>query len=114
MIERHRGHFDVAPRLNPAASKTEPKRDRNNSDKKAGEEPGHGSTFTKSVAKSTYRLDRVRRFAQLLAQAAHVRVDCPGINQAFVTPDFIEQTIARLHPAAPQHQHAEQFEFDTR
>src|SRR4051794_30014795 len=70
------------------------------------------SAFSDAVTKTADRLDRVRRFAQLLPQSPNVRVDGARVDETFVTPDFIEQPVAMLNAPLPTHQHAQQLELD--
>jgi len=39
-------------------------------------------------------------------------INCARVDHAFVAPDVIEQTIARLHTPAPLNERAQKFEFD--
>ena len=39
-------------------------------------------------------------------------IDRARVDHAFVAPDVVEQTIARLDATAPLHQRAQKFEFD--
>src|ERR1043165_1266040 len=66
------------------------------------------STFAQTIAEAANRFDRVTGFAQFLPQSAHMRIDCAGVDHAFVTPDVAEETIAFLNAPAALHQGSQQ------
>src|SRR3954452_21723581 len=70
-------------------------------------------TFAQTIAKTADSFDSVASLAQFLAQPADVGIDGAGIDHAFVTPDVAEEAVPLLHPAAPLHQSAQQFVFET-
>jgi hypothetical protein len=41
-----------------------------------------------------------------------MRIDGSGIDQAFVTPDFIQQTVARLNPSTSENEGVQKLELD--
>src|SRR4026207_939951 len=69
-------------------------------------------TFAQTIAEAANGFDRVTGFAQFLPQSAHVRIDCAGVDHAFVTPDVAKETIAFLNAPAALHQGSQQLEFD--
>src|SRR5436309_4173621 len=71
------------------------------------------SFLAQAITKSAHGFNDVPRFSKLLAKTAHVSIDRAGVDHAFVTPDFVEQTIPLLHPAAPLHQRPKKFELET-
>src|SRR5215210_101005 len=67
-----------------------------------------------AVAEAPHRLDAVRCRTKLLAQAAHVRVHCAGVDHAFVAPDVVEQRVAALHTPTPFDEQREELELGRR
>ena len=104
--------FHILPRSNPSSPNDKRRRDKSRGEQ-AKRKPDHErSAFPDAIAETAHGLDRHGGFAQFFPQPAHVRIHRASVDQAFVTPNFIEQAVARLHPALPLHQHAQQFEFD--
>src|SRR5688572_12600905 len=64
-----------------------------------------------SITKSPNGFDAVRRFPQFLTEPSNVGIDGARVDDAFVTPDLIEERVAALDAAASLHQQGEQLEL---
>src|SRR5437588_11501638 len=71
------------------------------------------SFLAQAITKSAHGFNDVPRFPKFFAETANVSIDSAGIDHAFITPDFIEQTISLLDAAASLHQRAQKFELQT-
>src|SRR5436190_11235430 len=71
------------------------------------------SFLAHAITKSAHAFNDVPRFSKLLAKTANVSINRAGVDRAFVTPNFIEQTVPLLNAAAPLHQRAQKFELET-
>src|SRR5438093_6955476 len=60
--------------------------------------------FSQPITEAADGFNRVAGFAEFFAQAAHVRIHCACVDDAFVAPDFIQQPIAVLYAAPALHQ----------
>src|SRR5438132_3339960 len=115
--ERTAGGECLPPRprrpLPRQCSLRDPRRVRDNAKQKSNSlrRKTRASFLAQAVTKSTHGFNDVPRFSKLLAKTANMRIDRAGIDHAFVTPDFIEQTILLLHAAAALHQCSQKFEL---
>src|SRR5205814_2452106 len=72
------------------------------------------SAFAKTITESAHGFDPVAGFAELFAQSPNVGVHRTRVDHTFISPNFVEQSIALLDAAAPLHQHPQKPELDAR
>src|SRR5687768_15853905 len=78
-----------------------------------GSLPAEGASVDEAVPDAAHRLEATRIagvLLDLLAQPADVHVDGPGVVAEWVSPDALEELIAREHAARLPHQVDEQIE----
>src|SRR5437764_1325587 len=69
------------------------------------------SAFLDAITEAADGLDRIGGLPEFFAKPAHVGIDGPRVDDAFVAPDFVQQAVPFLNASLPAHQHAEEPEL---
>jgi hypothetical protein len=92
--------FDPAPRRDPSSPNGVAEGD-GRSANRAKEKPLHRRLiFPEAISKSADRLNGATRFAKFFAQTPHMGIDGSRVDNTFVTPNVVQQSVPRLDAAA--------------
>ncbi len=92
--------FDPAPGRDPSAPNGISERDGQATNRPKQKPLHRWLIFPEAISKSANRLNGTTSFAKLFAQTPHVGIDRSRVDDAFVTPNVIQQSVPRLDAAA--------------